>query len=49
MPPIEGLQDIWPSVSMLWVSNSVAAHPADARAAWCRHTTAHNDHLECCL
>ena len=23
MPPIEGLHDIWPSVSMLWVSSSV--------------------------
>ena len=27
MPPIDGLQDICPSVSMLWVSSSVlAAH-----------------------
>ena len=23
MPPIDGLQDIWPRVSMLWVSSSV--------------------------
>ena len=34
MPPIDGLQLIWPKVSMLWVSSSVL-HPmrAAARAA----------------
>src|SRR5512140_3146210 len=31
MPPIEGLQDITPSVSMLWVSSNVA-QPARALA-----------------
>ena len=31
MPPIDGLQDIWPSVSMLWVSSSVRAAHARGR------------------
>ena len=32
MPPIDGLQDIWPSVSMLWVSSSVL-RPMRAQAS----------------
>src|SRR3954471_12724577 len=39
MPPMDGLQDIWPSVSTLWVSNSVldpvrAAASAASVPAW---------------
>src|SRR5262245_38376372 len=44
MPPIEGLQDIWPSVSMLCVRSSVfaperAAASADSVPAWPPPTT----------
>ncbi len=44
MPPIEGLQLIWPSVSMLWVSSSVAqpmraAASAASLPAWPPPTT----------
>ena len=44
MPPIDGLQDIWPSVSMLWVSSSVrrpmrAAASAASVPAWPPPTT----------
>ena len=44
IPPMDGLQDIWPSVSMLWVSSSVrlpirAAASAASVPAWPPPTT----------
>ena len=48
MPPIDGLQDIWPSVSMLWVSSKVrAAHARGSeRGFGAGMAAADDDHVE---
>ena len=48
MPPIDGLHDIWPSVSMLCVSSSVArAHPRRGeRRLGAGMAAADDDHIE---
>ena len=54
MPPIDGLQDIWPSVSMLWVSSSVlqpsrAAASAASVPAWPPPTTMTSNSVGNCM